>query len=221
MKAMILAAGRGERMRPLSDRTPKPLLAVAGKPLIQYHVEALVGAGIADIVVNLAWLGERIERALGDGSRYGAQIVYTRETPGALGSGGGILNALPLLGASPFLVVAGDVWMDYPFDRLSLDSPSLAHLVLVDNPPHHVDGDFVLREGRVLAEGGKTLTFSGIGIYRPELFHVCLPRCFPIAPLLYQVIARGLVTGEHYRSLWVDVGTPERLAELRKTLGGD
>ncbi len=214
MKAMILAAGRGERMRPLTDRTPKPLLTVGGKPLIQYHLEALARAGVRDIVINHAHLGAQIEQALGDGSRFGVLIHYSPEPEGALETGGGIFQALPLLGPAPFLVVNGDIWTDYPFERLPERPQGLAHLVLVGNPPHHPQGDFALHDGQVLEDGGHRLTFSGIGVYVPALFAGCEPGRFPLAPLLRRAMAGGQVGGEHYRGRWVDVGTPGRLAEL-------
>jgi len=215
MKAMILAAGRGERMRPLTDRIPKPLLTVAGKALIVYHIEALVQAGIRDLVINHAHLGEQIEAALGDGAGFGARIRYCPEPPGALDTGGGILNALPLLGAAPFAVINADVWTDYPFTRLPAEPPGRAHLVLVDNPVHHPEGDFALRDGHVHRDGGPRLTFSGIGVYRPELFDGCTPGRFPLAPLLREAMDAAMVGGEHYGGRWLDVGTPERLAELQ------
>jgi MurNAc alpha-1-phosphate uridylyltransferase len=220
MKAMILAAGRGERMRPLTDHTPKPLLEAGGQRLIEYHLRALVGAGLTDIVINHAHLGAQIEAFLGDGRRYGARIAYSPEGS-ALETGGGILRALPLLGREPFIVVNGDVWTDYPFARLCRAPAGLVHLVLVSNPEHHRGGDFFLAaDGRVHAEGSPRLTYSGIGIYRPELLAGCAPGKFPIAPLLRAAMARGEVTGEHYTGRWTDVGTPERLAQLDRELRG-
>jgi MurNAc alpha-1-phosphate uridylyltransferase len=214
MKAMILAAGRGERMRPLTDHTPKPLLEVGGRRLIEYHLLGLVAAGIRHIVINHAHLGDQIEAWLGDGGRYGAHIVYSAEGS-ALETGGGIHRALPLLGPDPFIVVNGDVWTDYPFARLRRAPEGLAHLVLITNPDHHPNGDFLLEpDGHVRAEGAPRLTYSGIGIYRPELFAGCAPGKFPLAPLLRVAMAEGRVTGEHYTGRWVDVGTPERLREL-------
>ncbi len=213
MKAMILAAGRGERMRPLTDHTPKPLLAVRGRPLIEYHILALAAAGIRELVINHAHLGEQIVAALGDGRRFGIHIRYSPESP-ALETGGGIFRALSLLGDAPFVVVNGDVWSDYDFARLPSEPEGLAHLVLVDNPPHHPEGDFVLRGGRVQAQGGKKLTFSGIGVYRPQLFSGCRPGVFPLTPLLRAAMARAQVSGEHYTGIWCDVGTPERLRAL-------
>lgn len=220
MKAMILAAGRGERMRPLTDHTPKPLLQVAGRALIEYHIDALVRAGFTELVINHAHLGARIEEALGDGRRYGARIRYSAEGE-ALETGGGIFRALPLLGPAPFLVVNGDIWTDFSYAGLPAVPAGLAHLVLVDNPPQHPDGDFVLAgDGRVSAAGAPRLTFSGIGVYRPELFAGCRPGRFPLAPLLRTAMAAGQVSGEHYDGAWVDVGTPERLAALERRLGG-
>lgn len=217
MKAMILAAGRGERMRPLTDHTPKPLLQAGGRPLIEYHILALVAAGFRELVINHAHLGDRIERSLGDGSGLGVSIHYSVEAE-ALETGGGIFHALPLLGPGPFLVVNGDVWTDYDFSRLPPEPAGLAHLVLVDNPPHHPRGDFALAGSRVVSEGESLLTFSGIGVYRPELFAGCSPGKFPLAPLLRQAMAAGQVSGEHYRGRWLDIGTPQRLAELDQWL---
>jgi len=217
---MILAAGRGERMRPLTDHTPKPLLEVAGKPLIVYHIERLVGAGLRDIVINHAHLGDRLEQALGDGDRWGARILYSAEGT-ALDTGGGIHRALPLLGDGPFLVVNGDIWTDYPFERLADGPAGLAHLVLVDNPPQHPDGDFALVDGRVLPETTPRLTFSGIGVYQAGLFAGCRPGKFSLAPLLRQAARDRQVAGEHYRGRWFDVGTPERLREVSELLSVD
>ncbi len=216
--AMILAAGRGERMRPLTDRTPKPLLQVGGKPLILYHVEALARAGIVDLVVNHAHLGEQIEAFLGDGGDWGVSISYSPEPPGALETGGGIFNALPLLGDAPFLVVNGDIWCDCDFSRLSCPPGRLAHLVLVENPEHNPAGDFQLQDGKIVNEGDSRLTFSGIGLYRRGLFAGCEPGAFPLAPLLRKAADDGLVSGEWYRGDWRDVGTPGRLEELDQYL---
>lgn len=214
---MILAAGRGERMRPLTDRTPKPLLPVGGKPLIEYHLEALAAAGVAEVVINLSWLAERIPPALGQGERWGLRIHYSYEGPQPLETAGGIRHALAQLGDEPFLVVNGDVWTDYPLARLRAPE-GLAHLVLVDNPPHHEQGDFVLEDGVVRDGDGARLTFSGIGVYRPELFAGLPPGPARLAPILRQAMARGAVSGEHYRGRWIDVGTPQRLAELDQQL---
>ena len=214
MIAMLLAAGRGERMRPLTDTTPKPLLEVAGKALIEYHLEALQQAGIGEVVINHAWLGEVIEARLGDGSRYGLRITYSPEVPAALETAGGIIQALPLLGEAPFLVINSDIWTDYTLQRLPRDPEGLAHLVMVDNPVQHPDGDFRLEGGRLYDEGEPRLTYSGIGVYRPELFAGLAPGVRPLAPLLREAMRKGQVSGEHYTGAWYDIGTPERLAEL-------
>lgn len=217
MKAMILAAGRGERMRPLTDHTPKPLLQVGGRRLIEYHIQNLVSAGIKELVINHAHLGDQIERFLGDGSRYGAIIQYSGEEQ-ALETGGGIFNALPRLGDAPFVVVNGDVWTDYSFDNLPSVVNGLAHLVLVDNPEHHPQGDFCLQNGLVLNDAEPRLTFSGISVLSPRLFNSCSQGAFPLAPLLRQAMQTGGVTGEHYEGEWCDVGTPERLTCLDQKL---
>lgn len=217
MKAMILAAGRGERMRPLTDTTPKPLLEAGGRPLIVWHLQALARAGFDEVVINHAWLGDRIEAALGDGAEYGLRIRYSPEPPGALETAGGILQALPWLGPDPFLVINGDIWCDYPLSRLAdrpLASADSAHLVMVDNPPQHPGGDFVLEDGRLKPEGGPRLTFSGIGVYAPALFADLEPGKRPLAPLLKAAMAEGRVSGEHYGGQWFDIGTPARLQQL-------
>jgi N-acetyl-alpha-D-muramate 1-phosphate uridylyltransferase len=221
MRAMILAAGRGERMRPLTDRTPKPLLRAAGKPLIQFHVERLAAAGMRELVVNHAHLGQQIEVELGDGSRFGVSIRYSPEGEGdALETGGGIFKALPLLGPDPFLVVNADVWTDCPFADLvqGLAADDLAHLMLIENPSHHPKGDFALDGGRVSSDGSPRYTFSGIGIYRPELFADCTPGAFPLAPLLRRAMDQGRVGGRLYCGHWYDIGTPQRLATLDRWL---
>jgi MurNAc alpha-1-phosphate uridylyltransferase len=217
---MLLAAGRGERMRPLTDHTPKPLLEVGGKPLIAWHIENLVRAGIREIVINHAHLGTQIEKALGDGNQFGAHIQYSPEAS-ALETAGGIANALPLLGNEPFAVINSDIFCDYDFARLPSRAAALqasgdaVHLVLVDNPPHHPNGDFLLHNGRIEDRSNLRLTFSGIGIYQPVLFKD-IPRgsIAPLAPLLRAQIALGKVSGEHHQGFWADVGTPQRLAEL-------
>ena len=216
MKAMLLAAGRGERMRPLTDHTPKPLLRVAGHTLIEHHIEALARAGIRELVVNHAHLGVQLLTALGDGSDYGVHIDYSAEPPGALETGGGIFNALPLLGEAPFLVVNADIWTDFDFAALPRQPESLAHLVLVDNPAHHPQGDFGLENGRVRDDGPARLTFSGIGVYRPALFAGSQTGPFPLAPLLRRAMAAGQVSGERYAGAWFDIGTPERLAAVNR-----
>ena len=218
MRAMILAAGRGERMRPLTDTTPKPLLRAGGRMLIEYHLENLVRAGVTEIVINHAHLGARIEAELGDGGRYGAHIRYSPEPPGALETGGGIHQALPLLGTEPFIVVNGDIWTDMDFRILPHAPDGLAHLVLVDNPEHHPAGDFHLQDGRVDYTGAPRLTFSGVGVYRAALFAGCAPGRFPLAPLLRAAMDAGDVRGQHYRGRWWDIGTPQRLAMLDELL---
>lgn len=226
MKAMILAAGRGERMRPVSDRIPKPLLPVAGKPLVVWLLERLVRAGITDIVVNVSHLGTLIERALGDGRAYGARISYSREIE-ALETAGGIAAALPLLGAEPFVAVNGDVYTDFEFSRLGVHAQgltrtgTLAHLVLVDNPPHHPRGDFGLSDGCITHDGIVRFTFSGIGVYHPALFAGVPPGAkYQLVTALREPIAERRVRGERYAGTWLDVGTPERLAQLERLLGG-
>jgi len=220
MRAMILAAGRGERMRPLTDHTPKPLLQVGGKPLIVWHLQNLARAGFTDIVINHAHLGDMIEAVLGDGSRHGVSIRYSAEGE-ALETAGGIAKALPLLGAEPFLVVNGDIWCDADFAPLRRQpAPGmLAHLLLVDNPPQHPHGDFVLEQGKLVATDGARLTFSGIGVYRPQLFDgIASGSKARLAPLLQAAIAEGRVSAEHYHGRWVDVGTPARLLALDQEL---
>jgi N-acetyl-alpha-D-muramate 1-phosphate uridylyltransferase len=219
MNVMILAAGRGERMRPLSDHTPKPLLQVGGRPLIEHHIKALAAAGLRELVINHAHLGGQIEAALRDGSRFGVHIRYSSEGT-ALGTGGGIRHALPLLGESPFLVVNGDIWCDYPFARATLGAGLLAHLVLVDNPPHHPEGDFSLRDGRVGNGPAPRLTFSGIGVYHPDLFAGTPAGAFPLSPLLRRACDLGRVGGERYPGAWMDIGTPARLRALDILLRG-
>ena len=210
MKAMILAAGRGERMRPLTDHTPKPLLQAGGRPLIEHLIVALVDAGITELVINHAHLGEQVEATLGDGSRWRASIRYSPEGE-ALETAGGIHRALPLLGDDPFLVVNGDIATDFPFVTL-LDRPiDLAHLVLVPNPEHHPRGDFGLQDGKAMDGGEIRYTFGGIGVYRPELFKDCEPGRFPLAPLLRSAMALGSVSGELHQGMWMDIGTMERL----------
>ena len=212
---MVLAAGRGERMRPLTDKVPKPLLTVGGKPLIVYHLEKLSRLGIKQVVINLAWLGGQIRAALGDGARWGLQIHYSDEGEQALETGGGIFQALPLLGAQPFLVVNADVFTEFDFGTLQIARESLAQLVLVANPMHHPRGDFALINGRVQEQGGARWTYSGIGLYRPELFASCSPGRFPLLPLLRRAIAGGRLQGQVFDGAWSDVGSVERLAALQ------
>jgi MurNAc alpha-1-phosphate uridylyltransferase len=214
MKAMILAAGRGERMRPLTDTMPKPLLQVRGRALIDYHIEALVRCGITALVINLSWLGEKIRAYLGDGSRFGASVAYSDEPYPPMDTGGGIHRALSLLGPGPFWLVNADVFCGYPFALRTLAPGVLAHLILVPNPSHHPEGDFGLAEGRITDNGGERLTYSGLAVLHPDLFAGCVTGRFPLAPLLRQAASRGAATGELFTGLWSDVGTPERLREL-------
>ena len=216
MKAMVLAAGRGERMRPLTLLRPKPLLEAGGTPLIVHHLRALASAGFSDIVVNLSWLGEQIRTALGDGSRHGVRLHYSDEGPEPLETGGGIFRALPLLGAGPFLVLNGDVWTDVDWAALRerLAPADLAHLVLVPNPAHNPSGDFVLERGRIVETPGERCTFAGVGVYRAELFNGCSDGIFKLAPLLRAAARAGRVSGELHVGAWLDIGTPERLAQL-------
>jgi MurNAc alpha-1-phosphate uridylyltransferase len=218
MKAMILASGRGERMRPLTDAIPKPLLEVGGKPLIQYHIEALVAAGVRQIVINHARLGEMLVATLGDGRAYGANIVYSAEGESPLETGGGIKRALPLLGDDPFIVVNGDIFTDFNFSRLPNHPQGLAHLVLVANPPHHPQGDFALHGTRVCEGQEACYTYSGIGVYTPELFQDSPTGAFPLAPLLRRAMGADRVSGELHGGTWFDIGTPERLAILNNEL---
>ena len=231
MKALILAAGLGERMRPLTNTTPKPLLEVGGKPLIVWHIERLAAAGIRDIVVNTSWLADRFEPALGNGSRWDVHLHYRHEGTTPLETGGGMWNALRLLREgdrdAPFLAVNGDIWCDVDFSALPRSLDGDAHLVLVDNPPQHPAGDFALDDsGRVHSDGPSRLTFAGVGVYHPRLFAgwrdvigdapgvEAAPPRFKLAPLLRAAMSRGAVTGEHHRGAWTDVGTPQRLADL-------
>ncbi|MFI8483359.1 N-acetylmuramate alpha-1-phosphate uridylyltransferase MurU [Pseudomonas sp. NPDC078700] len=220
MKAMILAAGKGERMRPLTLHTPKPLVRAAGVPLIEYHINALAKAGFTELVINHAWLGQQIENHLGDGSRFGVSIRYSAEGE-PLETGGGIYRALPLLGDEPFLVVNGDVFTDYNFADLHKPIDGLAHLVLVDNPQHHTQGDFNLQQDNTVRDGVKgqsCLTYSGIAVLSAQLFAGCEPKAFKLAPLLREAMTKGLVSGEHFVGRWIDVGTHERLADVEQLL---
>lgn len=220
MKAMILAAGRGERMRPLTDHTPKPLLMAGGKPLIVWHIERLASAGITQLVINHAHLGEQLETALGSGQQWGVNIAWSPEPPGALETAGGIAKALPLLGDGSFLVVNGDIWCDWNFNRALALKNRPAHLVMMDNPTHHTGGDFRLDgEQLKLADGGPTLTYCGIGVFSPGFFaSVPSGAAMKLRPLLDQAIPRGIVSGERHTGRWIDVGTPERLAALDREL---
>lgn len=214
MRAMILAAGRGERMRPLTDYTPKPLLMAGGKPLIVWHIERLAAAGITELVINHAHLGQQIEDALGDGQQWQVTIRYSAEGT-ALETAGGIAYALPLLGDAPFLVVNGDVFTDIDYASLALPTGKLAHLVMVDNPPQHAAGDFALQHGLVFESDANRLTFSGVGVYHPSLFDsVQHGQAAKLAPLLKAAMQQQRVTGQHHHGLWHDIGTPERLEQL-------
>ncbi len=231
MKALIFAAGKGERMRPLTNHTPKPLLIVGGKRLIEWHIEKLTACGIRDIVINTSWLADCFEPALGDGSRWNATLHYSYEGTEPLETGGGMLQALKIIGDERFIAVNGDIWSDVDYSKIPQGISGLAHLVLVDNPLHNGKGDFVLRDdGRVESHGENKLTFSGIGIYQPALFANWrevigditgvdeIPPRFKLAPLLRYAMHQNLVSGELHTGRWTDVGTPERLDELNKRL---
>lgn len=214
MIGMILAAGRGERMRPLTDTTPKALLEVAGKSLLEHQLERLARAGATKAVINLGWLGEAIVDRIADGRRFGLQVVYSPEYDNVLETGGGILRALPLLGSDPFWVLNADVFTDFPLPDVDLQPDMLGHLVLVPNPPHKETGDFDLVDGLARRTGNPACTFSGLALYRPELFTAHTPGRFPLAPLLFEAAHRGQLTAERYDGPWTDVGTPARLESL-------
>ena len=215
MRAMILAAGRGERMRPLTDSMPKPLLKVQNKPLIVWHIEKLAKAGFKDIIINIAYLGDKIMDALGNGSKWGVNIIYSDEqNSGALESAGGIKKALPLLGDKTFLVINGDIFCEYNFDPTFNLKDSIAHLILVPNPQHNIDGDFGLDGEVVLNHDKKTYTFSGIGYYNPKLFSKLKGKKIPLAPVLREAIKNKNITGEIFNKTWHDIGTPQRLKEI-------
>jgi N-acetyl-alpha-D-muramate 1-phosphate uridylyltransferase len=216
---MILAAGRGERLRPMTDTMPKPMLRVRGQPLIERLVIALARAGMERIVINLAWLGARISEYLGDGARYGVSIVYSEERPRALETAGGIFRALPLLGPGPFAVVNGDVYTDFPFETLQIAAGQDAHLVLVPNPTQHPQGDFGLDAGLALAAAASQYTFSGIAVYRSTFFAGCADGVFPLKPLLLRSMAAKRCSAQLYTGVWEDIGTPERLQALNAQAG--
>ncbi len=219
-RAMILAAGRGERMRPLTDDLPKPLLQVGGKALIEHHLEALASAGVSEVVINLAWQGAKLRSALGSGERFGITLHYSDEGAAALETGGGIFKALPLLLPDPFLVINGDIWTDWRLQAGHVPATDdLAHLVLIPNPVHHPQGDFGLAGTRLVEASGAQFTFSGIGLYRKEFFAGCQPGAFPLLPLFRRAIRAGRISGEVYRGRWYDIGTPARLAALDAELG--
>lgn len=218
MRAIILAAGRGTRMRPLSDETPKPLLTVGSKPLITYHLEKFAEVGIREIIINVGHLAAQFETVLGNGQRFGVDIEYSYENP-VLETGGGIAKVLPKLGPDPFVAVSGDIFTDFPFERLKILPEQLAHLVLVDNPPHHTKGDYTLLEGKYIAEsGGALMNFAGMGVYRPELFSECPKDAFKLPDLFKKYFIHKQITGEYYKGLWYNIGTPEQLAELDNRL---
>ncbi len=218
MKAMIMAAGRGERLRPLTDEIPKPLLKVGEHTLIEHTLLRLRDAGFVDVVINHAHLGKKIIDFLGDGSRYGITITYSAEPDGALETGGGIRQALELLDHEPFLVINGDIWTDFPLQTLPTNLNGLAHLVMVNNPSHHLEGDFYLENDVINLNRGKKFTFSGIGVYSPTLFSSLQHGKYPLAPILRDAIAKNLVSGEHFSGKWTDVGTLERLNALEASL---
>lgn len=215
MRAMILAAGRGERMGELTAHTPKPLLRINGEYLIVYAIASLARAGIHELVINVSYHGDQIKKALGDGSRYGVHIAYSEEAQ-RLETGGGIFKALPLLGNDPFLVVSSDVITDFPFATLPKQLEGLAHLVLVDNPDFHPKGDFGLVNGRVNQHAKPAFTYANIGVYHPALFSGCEPDHFPLNKLLFPAIDQAQVTGEYYQGIWYNVGTPANLAEINQ-----
>jgi MurNAc alpha-1-phosphate uridylyltransferase len=219
LRAIILAAGRGERLRPLTDTTPKPLIDVGGRPLIHHHLSKLADAGITEVVINVAWLGQMIERALGTGDGFGLNIEYSREPAGALETAGGIIAALPLLGDNPFVMVSADVFCHYPLERLKNHAmKGLGHLIMVRNPAHHSEGDFAISPTGTLARAGSKLTFSGLAVLRPQLFAGWAPGRRPLRPVLEKALEHQTLTGELYDGLWSDVGTPERLADIRAQL---
>lgn len=214
---MILAAGRGERMRPLTDELPKPLLSVGGKPLIQYHIERLASVGVRDIVINLAWQGSKLRTAIGNGARFAVNIEYSDEGDAALETGGGVCKALPLLGRDPFIVVSGDIWTDFPFGSLQLSGGDIAHFVLVPNPEFHVKGDFGLERGRI-TENAPKYTYANIGLFDPAFFVDCKPEKFPLRVPMTKWVAEQKVSGELYAGEWHNVGTPTQLAVLDQAL---
>lgn len=220
MKALVFAAGLGERMRPLTTHTPKPLLEAGSHTLIGWHLRKLAAIGVRDVVINTSWLAEQFPRALGDGAAYGLRIVYSYEGHTPLETGGGLRTARALLGEAPFLLVNGDVWTDYDFARLPREPRGLAHLVMVDVPPQAKAGDFALHaDGSLHAGGDALLTYAGLGVYRPALLDLApAHRRFPLAPLLREQMQHGAITGEHHHGAWTDVGTPERLERLRAWL---
>ncbi|ASG65011.1 mannose-1-phosphate guanylyltransferase [Idiomarina piscisalsi] len=221
MKAMILAAGRGQRMRPLTDNQPKPLLSVAGKPLLAYHLEKLASAGVREVVINHAWKGEQIEQFVGDGSEWELQVSFSPEPEGGLETAGGIIQALPLLGNEPFWVINGDIWTDWDYSELpkSLPDDMLAHLVMVDNPPHNADGDFAVKDGYLTEKTQDSKTFAGIGLYRKTLLEPYPEGKHPLKPFFEKAMAERKILASVMDGLWTDVGTPERLEQLNQQVG--
>ena len=215
--AMIFAAGRGERMRPLTDDTPKPLLFVRGKPLIVWHLENLAAAGVREVAINTSHLAEQFPAQLGDGERWGLQIHYSYEGPRPLDTGGGMREALSLLGSTPFIAVNADIWTDFDFSKLPENPPGLAHLVMVRNPPHHPEGDFTLRDGVLHDAPDQRLTFAGIGVYKHALLKGQVRGTYGLAPILRDAMRAGKITGELYRGVWKDIGTPQRMEELNRS----
>jgi len=211
---MVLAAGRGERLRPLTDRVPKSLVEVQGQSLLERHLESVRAAGITTVVINLGWLGDRIVERIGSGSRYGLEVIYSQEGDNILETGGGIHNALPDLGSEPFLVVNADIYTDMPVPKLQLADSHLGHLVMVPTPDYREHGDFDIHDGLVRNGERPAYTFSGVAIYRPEFFDGCEAGRFPLAPMLREAADRGELSGSLYEGLWADIGTPERLATL-------
>lgn len=218
MHAMILAAGRGERMRPLTDKIPKPLLEVAGKALIVHQVEALESAGVKNIVINTGHFGEQIQYELGTGAAFGVDILYSDEGDNILETAGGIIKALPLLGDDPFIVTNADIFTDFNYRSLPEEPDFDAHLVLVDNPPHNPQGDFAFENGRIIEQGSKKLTYSGIAVFYPHFFESSSPGRAPLAPLLRCAINAGGLSGQHFMGIWNDIGTPSRLKEINENI---
>ena len=218
MRAMILAAGRGERLRPLTDETPKSLVEVGGRSLLERHLDHVKAAGIKTVVINLGWLGDRIVERVGSGRRHGLEVIYSQEGDNILETGGGIFKALPTLGDGPFVVINADIFTDMPVPEVTLADDQLGHLVMVPSPEYRAGGDFDIEDGLIRNSSEQSLTFSGVAIYRPQLFDGCEPGRFPLAPLLRAAAADGRLSGSLYEGLWADIGTPERLEALRAAL---
>jgi MurNAc alpha-1-phosphate uridylyltransferase len=218
MKAMILAAGRGERLRPLTDEIPKALVEVAGKSLLEHHLERVRAAGIESVVINLGWHGERIAERIGSGERYGLEVIYSDEGEHILETGGGIYKALPSLGANPFLVINADIYTDMPVPDIELAADRLGHLVLVPTPDYSEHGDFGLVDGLIRRVDTPDYTYAGLAVYRPEFFAGCEPGRFSIVPFMFAAADAGRLAGSVYTGMWADVGTPERLAALREKI---